>query len=333
MRLADPAGVGKLEAMNTEWDCIVIGGGAAGLSAALVLGRARRRTLVVDAGAQSNLAARGIGGLLGFDGTPPADLYRLGREQLAAYSSVEFRRGEVVGAAGGFTVELADGTRERARTVLLAAGMDYRGPDVTGIDELWGTSVFHCPFCHGWEMRDAPLAVLAKGDRAVHSALLLRGWTDDIVVLGDGPADLDDAQRTLLASAGIRVDERRIVRFVSREGELTAVEFADGDSLARRGALVAATLHQRSKLAEQLGVDTVAGPVSADAIVIDPFHRTSVEGVFAAGDVSAGMPQVAAAVAAGSLAGVAVVQYLVAGDVGLPVAPWPVRLEMQNVSA
>lgn len=325
--MADSASVGKLEYVKAEWDCIVIGGGAAGLSAALVLGRARRRTLVVDAGAQSNLAAHGIGGLLGFDGTPPADLYARGREQLTSYPSVEVRRGEVISAAAGFTVELADGTRERARTVLLAAGMDYRGPDIEGIGELWGTSVFHCPFCHGWEMRDAPLAVVAKGDRAVHTALLLRGWTDDIVVLGDGSADLDEGQRTLLASAGIRVDDRRIARFSSHGGELTAIEFTDGDSLARRGALVAATLHQRSDLVAHLGVDTVAGPLSADGIVIDPFHRTSVEGVFAAGDVSAGMPQVAAAVAAGSLAGATVMQYLMADDVGLPVPPWPTQKE------
>lgn len=316
--------------MNTEWDCIVVGGGAAGLSAALVLGRARRRTLLVDAGAQSNLSAHGIGGLLGFDGTPPAQLYERGREQLAPYPSVEFRTGDVVSATAGFTVELADGTTQRSRALLLATGMDYRGPDIEGLAGLWGTSVFHCPFCHGWEVRDAPLAVVGTGERAAHSALLLRGWTDDVVVLGNGPAELDDAQRALLEAAGIPVDERRIARFASHSGELTAIEFTDGGSLARRGALVAATLHQRSALVTQLGLDTVATPLSAEAVVLDPFQRTSVRGVFAAGDVGAGMPQVAAAVASGSLAAVAVVQYLMAGDVGLPVAPWPNRKELQH---
>lgn len=319
--------------MDSQWDCVIVGGGAAGLSAALVLGRARRRTLVVDAGTQSNLAAHGIGGLLGFDGTPPAQLYERGREQLTAYPSVEFRGGEVVGVDGAFTVQLADGAAERTRTLVLATGMDYRAPDIPGLAELWGSAVFHCPFCHGWEVRDAPLAVVGQGERVVHSALLLRNWSDDVVVLGNGPADLDDAQRALLAAAGIPVDERQIARFTSRSGELTSIEFTDGDALARSGALVTTTLHPRSPLAEPLGVDTVATPISADAVVVDAFQRTSVPGVFAAGDVGSGMPQVAAAVASGSLAAAAVVQYLLAGDVGLPVPPWPKEKEIQRVGA
>lgn len=319
--------------MSTEWDCIVIGGGAAGLSAALVLGRARRRTLVVDAGEQSNLAAHGIGGLLGFDGTPPAELYERGREQLSAYPSVEFRAGRVVRADTGFAVELADGARERSRTLLLAAGMDYRTPDIEGLAELWGRSVFHCPFCHGWEVRDAPLAVVGTGERAVHSALLLRGWTDDIVVLGNGPADLNAAQREQLSAAGITVDERPVARFASRDGALTAIEFTDGGSLGRRGALVAAVLHPRSTLVTQLGAETVSTPISAAAVVVDAFQRTSVPGLFAAGDLGAGMPQVAAAVASGSLAAAAVVQYLMAGDVGLPVPQWPEPKEKHHVDA
>jgi thioredoxin reductase len=214
---------------------------------------------------------------------------------------------------------LADGTRELARGVLLATGMEYRMPSIPGLDQLWGSSAFHCPFCHGWEMRDKPLAVLANGDRAAHMALMLRGWTDDVVVLANGPAGFD---------ADVAVDEREIAEFISEQGELVAVEFTDGARLARRGVLVAATLSQRSTLAAQLGVVTApAGPVSEDAIEIDPFHRTSVQGVFAAGDVSAQMPQVAAAIATGSLAAAAVVQSLLADDVGLPIPPWPTNEE------
>ena len=319
--------------MTEEWDCVVVGGGAAGLSAALVLGRARRRTLVVDAGRPSNAAAHGIGGLLGFDGKAPAELYAAGRTELAEYPSVELRPGEVVRAEPGFTVELADGARERTRTVLLATGMDYEAPDVPGLRSLWGGSVFHCPFCHGWEVRDEPLAVVARGDRALHSALLLRGWSDDVAVLGNGPAELDDDARDALGRAGVSIDEREIARFVSGSGELEAIEFTDGARIPRRGALVAATLRQRGSLAEQLGVVTTTTPLAAGAIVADPFQRTSVPGVFAAGDVSAAMPQVAAAVAAGSLAGAAVVQNLLADDVGLPVPPWPKQEEKQHVSA
>ena len=314
--------------MDIEWDCVVIGGGAAGLSAALVLGRARRRTLVVDAGQQSNLASRGIGGLLGHDGRPPAQLYEAGRAELREYPSVQFRSGEVVTGRSdgdGLVLELADGSRERTRRVLLATGMEYRMPTIPGLEELWGRSAFHCPFCHGWEMRDQPLAVLAKGDRAVHSALMLRGWTDDIVVLTDG---LDAAQRDELAASGVTVDERAVAGFVSNAGELTAVTFADGARLLRRGVLVATSLHQRSALAARLGVAFAPpGPVAADAVEIDAFQRTSVPGVFSAGDVSAQMPQVAAAIATGSLAASAVVQSLFADDFGLPVPAWPIENE------
>jgi thioredoxin reductase len=323
--------------MDIEWDCVVVGGGAAGLSAALVLGRARRRTLVVDAGSQSNLSAHGIGGLLGHDGRPPAQLYDAGRAELEKYPTVELRQTEVVaGLADGarFVLELADGSRVRTRRVLLATGMEYRPPQIRGLAELWGGSAFHCPFCHGWEMRDHPLAVLARGDRAVHMALLLRGWTDDVVVLTNGPAELDATHREQLGAANVRVDERVVAEFISRDGELTAVEFTDGHPLARRGVLVAATLHQRSSLAAQLGVAAAPpGPVTADAIEIDPLHRTSVPGVFAAGDLSAQMPQVASAVATGSFSATAVVQSLLADDFGLPVPPWPIKKENANAHA
>lgn len=295
-------------------ECVIVGGGAAGLSAALVLGRARRRTLVVDAGAQSNLAAHGIGGLLGFDGVPPAQLYAQGRRELKRYPDVDVRDGEVVGAAGidgGFSVELADGSVVRTRRILLAMGMRYEMPALPGLAELWGDSVFHCPFCHGWEARDQPLAVLANGDRGVHMATLLRGWTDDVVLLTSGPAELTDVQRTRLADEGITVDERVVAELSSVDGRLAAVVFADGAGIARGGMLVATTLHQRSPLAADLGVAFAApNPITAESITVDAMYRTTVPGAFAAGDVSAQMPQVAAAIATGSGAAASVVASL-----------------------
>ncbi|MDZ4269759.1 MAG: NAD(P)/FAD-dependent oxidoreductase [Mycobacterium sp.] len=298
--------------MDMDWECLVIGGGAAGLSAALVLGRARRRTLVIDAGHQSNLAAHGIGGLLGHDGRPPAELYEMGRKELQRYPSVEVRTGEVRIAkhcGAGFQVELADGTRERVKRVLLAMGMEYRPPALPGLAEIWGDSVFHCPFCHGWEVRDQPLAVLAEGDRAVHMALLLHEWSDDVVLLTGG--GLEAGQRARLDAVGIAVDDRRVAELASERGELSAVVFADGARLPRRGLLVATTLHQRTDLAAQLGVTFVAaGPVSAEAIGVDAMYRTSVPGVFAAGDICTQMPQVAAAIAAGSGAATSMVHSL-----------------------
>ena len=190
--------------MTQNWDCIVVGGGAAGLSAALVLGRARRRTLVVDAGQQSNLPAHGIGGLLGHDGRPPAELYAMGRAELAAYPSVEVRDGAVVGGhrdGDGFVLDLADSSRVQAQQVLLATGMDYRRPDVPGLAPLWGRSVFHCPFCHGWEVRDQTLGVLDRGDTGVHRALLLKVWSDDITLFTDGPSELDEARASIARTA------------------------------------------------------------------------------------------------------------------------------------
>ena len=307
--------------MDVVWDCIVVGGGAAGLSAGLVLGRARRRTLLIDAGAQSNLAAHGVGGLLGHDGRAPVELYGTGRRELSAYPSVEVRRGSVVSGArvdAEFVLHLADGKRERARRVLLATGMDYRPPAVPGLAELWGRSVFHCPLCHGWEVRDQPLGVLARdGERAVHLSLLLQNWSSDVVALTDGPADLGDDDRARLSAAEIVVDERPVAEILSENGELTGVAFTDGSVLARRGLLVATTMHQRSPLARQLGVDVGAPtPVAQDLVAVDATGRTNVPGVFAAGDLSAQMPQVAAAVAGGSLAAASVVQSLVADSNG-----------------
>ena len=299
----------------------MVGGGAAGLSAALVLGRARRRTLVVDAGRPSNGVAHGIGGLVGFDGRPPADLYAAGRRDLAAYPAVEVRTGEVVAGrriGAGFVLELADGTREPTRRVLLATGMDYRHPQLDGIAERWGRSVFHCPFCHGWEVRDRPLGVLDSGATAVHRALLLRAWSDDVTLYPDGPAGLDAAEAARLTAAGVDIDERRIARLRGPGDALTHIVFADGTERPCGGLLTAVTLHQRTTQADQLGADAApATPLEADGLQVDAqLSTTTAAGVFAAGDLSGQMQSVANAVAAGSNAAAMVVRSLVDEDFG-----------------
>lgn len=300
---------------GTSFDCVVVGGGAAGLSAALVLGRARRRTLLVDVAGQSNRPTPGIGGLLGQDGRPPDELYAQGRRELATYPSVTVVDDEVVRAGGeqdAFALELADGTTRTTRRILLATGMDYRHRELEGMAGRWGRSVFHCPFCHGWEHRDQPLCALdADAATGVHRALLLRLWSDDVTLLTDGPAALGRDDRERLGVAGVTVDERP-VRGVRGDGEeLAAVVFADGAERPCGGLLIAVELHQRSPLAEQLGVVYAApGPVAADAIAVDDRCATSVPGVFAAGDASAQMPSVANAIASGHLAAAMVVQTL-----------------------
>ena len=299
--------------MDTTWDCIVVGGGAAGLSAALVLGRARRRTLVIDAGRQSNLAAHGVGGLLGHDGRPPAELYAGARAELAAYPAVEVRDGEVAAGArdgDGFALELADGTRETARRVLLATGMEYRPPELPGVAERWGGSVFHCPFCHGWEVRDRPLGVLDRGESGARRAQLLLAWSDDVTLFGDGPAELAEDDARSLDAAGVAIDERPVAGLRGPGGSLTAVVFEDGTERPVEGLLVPAPMRQRSALAEQLGAAArEPNPLMADALMTEA-SETSVPGLYAAGDVSGEMPSVANAVASGSRAAAMVVHSL-----------------------
>ncbi|WP_421120953.1 NAD(P)/FAD-dependent oxidoreductase [Aquihabitans daechungensis] len=301
--------------MAENWDCIVVGGGAAGLSAALVLGRARRRTLVVDAGRPSNAVAHGIGGLLGHDGRAPAELYELGRAELARYPTVEVRTGEVVSGRTGdgtFSLTLDDGRVEAAKRVLLASGMDYRHVDRPGVAERWGRSVFHCPFCHGWEVRDQALGVLDPGPMGAQRALMLTMWSDHVTLYTDGPADLDPVDAARLAAAEVPVEERAVAALTGPGDELAAIVLADGTSRPCGGLLLPVTLHQRSPLAAQLGAATEPpGMIAADAVSIGPMFATSVPGLFAAGDLGAAMPSVANAVAAGSNAAAAIVHSLI----------------------
>jgi thioredoxin reductase len=178
-----------------EIECVVVGGGVAGLSAALVLGRARRRTLLFDSGGQSNRAAAHVGGGVALDGTPPEELYARGREQLAGYDSVEIRDSEIRDArpdGEGFRLKPAgDGAEVRTRSLILATGMDYQVPDVPGFAEHWGGSVFHCPFCHGWEVRDRRLVVYAHEGMSERLTGLARGWSEEVTpVRPDDVAEL-----------------------------------------------------------------------------------------------------------------------------------------------
>jgi len=277
--------------VDYDFDCVVVGGGVAGLGAALVLGRARRRTLVLDSGGQSNRAAAHVGGLLGHDGVPPGALYTLARTQVAAYDTVALRDAEAVDAraeGSGFVVVLGDGGGEaRAQSLVLATGMDYEVPDVPGFAELWGGAVFHCPFCHGWEVRDRPVAVYAAGEVADRLAALLAGWTDDVTVVD--PANV----------TGVRVED----------GVLRAVVCRDGSEVCCDAVLVHAPLHRRGALPERLGLAlTDSGLVAVDAEA-----RTSVPGVYAAGDVAVAPQQVAIALGSGHLAGVVATRELLLG--------------------
>ena len=302
--------------MDTDIDALVVGGAAAGLSAALVLGRARVRTLVVDAGEPSNRTAPAIGGLLGQDGTSPGQLYEAGRAQLAALPAVELRSGVVTaiepagdGAGPAFRATLDGGDAVTARRVLLAGGMRYAVPDTPGLAELWGTVAFACPYCHGWEQRDRRIGILGATGAAQRAALL-RSWSDDLVVAADG--ELAPEDRDALRAAGVPTTEQPVAAVAPG-----LVRFADGDELAVDALHVVAPMSPRDDLAAGLGVETTELPNGTGIAVADRFGATSVPGVFAAGD-AAGAGNVAAAIATGSLAGTGLHRTLVGEPVREP---------------
>jgi thioredoxin reductase len=298
--------------MDTDFECVVIGGGAAGLSAALVLGRARRRTLVVDAGEQSNRPDKGVGGLLGNNGTPPAELYAKAGAEVDEHPTVERVSGAVTGGrkdGDNFLLTTADGQEFTAANVLLATGMKYEYPDLPGVAELWGRDAFHCPFCHGWEARDGHIAAIVNDAPDAMRAKLIQLWSDRVTVLTNG-TELDDEQASTLDAAGIPVVSTTVERLVTKDGSLKAVGFADGSEVEFDSVMVPITMRHRSDLAHQLGAEVVEkpNPFIIDPLKVDFLQQTSVPGLSAAGDIAPqGAPSVAAAIAEGHRAGAGIV--------------------------
>jgi thioredoxin reductase len=238
-------------------DAVVVGGGPAGLSAALVLGRARRNVLVLDTGRPANANAHQVGGLLAQSAVSPLELRRQGREQLTPLANVDFREDAVVDAdpiGEGLAVRLGDGGTVRTRALVLAHGLRYDPPPLPNVDKLWGRSVFHCPFCDGWEVRDRPLAVHGNGPEAARSALFISAWSNDVVLCTDGPARLN-GERALLADAGVRVREEPIRKLAASDGELHHIEFSAGPSERRDALFVRTRRGQPNGLAAALGCE------------------------------------------------------------------------------
>src|SRR4051795_11667940 len=282
---------------TTPHDAVIVGGGPAGLSAALVLGRARSRVLVLDDDRPANAVSQGVGGLLGHDRVKPADLRLSGRRQLEEHASVEVRHGaveDVEPTAGGFVVTSTDAAPVRARAIVLAHGLRYDPPPLPGIEALWGRSVFHCAFCDGWEVRDRPLALRGSGLGAVRSALVLAGWSNDVVLCTDGAPDPGGP---VLAAAGVRVRTEPIARLAGNDGRLEQIEFSHGPAERREALFVNTRRDQPNGLAAALGCELTA----AGTIVTDADGRTNVPGVYAAGDAAtAHSRSVASAIGTGS---------------------------------
>lgn len=296
-----------------SYDCIVVGGGPAGLSGALMLGRCRRNVLVCDAGEPRNARAAGLHGYLTRDGSDPGEFLRLARQELERYPTVDFHRGEVVEArrtSGGFSVVCACGLRLSARKLLLATGVVDGIPEIEGFQELYGRSVHHCPYCDAWEWRDQPLAVYGRAEPGTALALALTVWSDDVVLCTDGPNGLSDEEAEELEQAGIEVREDPVVRLEGRDGLLERVVFAEGDSLLRRALFFCSSQHQRSQLAARLGARFNAkGTVETGSC-----EATNVPGLFVAGDASKDAQFVIVAAAEGAEAGMAINKALLRDD-------------------
>ncbi|GLY88142.1 putative FAD-dependent pyridine nucleotide-disulphide oxidoreductase [Actinoallomurus iriomotensis] len=298
---------------------VVIGGGAAGLGGALTLARARRRVLVIDAGRPRNTPAAQVHVYLGREGTPPEVLLADGRREVEGYGG-EVRSGEVVSAerrdAGGFRVALADGSAVTADRLLVTTGLVDELPDVPGLAERWGRDVLHCPYCHGWEVRDRTIGVLATSSIAVHQALLWRQWSKNVTLFANGVEGL--AENEELAARDVTVVGGRVTVVEAENDRLTGVRLEDGRVVACDALAVPPFMTARADVLGGLGLEPVeqemAGHVIGTHVAADPSGATAVPGVWVAGNVTGLADQVIGAAAAGVRAGAAINADLVAEE-------------------
>jgi thioredoxin reductase len=297
--------------MNEQnYDVVVVGGGAAGLSAALVLGRARRRVAVVDAGMPRNAPAAHMQGFLSRDGMAPADLLAAGRIEAAGYG-VELIEDQVAEIRGGFTLRLASGEILAARRVLIATGLMDELPDIPGVRERWGRDLLHCPYCHGWEVRDQALGVLGTHPGAVEHALLVRQWSDDTVFFAHA-YPLTDRERAALDASGVRVVDGLVARLSVVDDRLDAVQLADGRAFPRVAVFIRPALHRhKHDPLDSLGCEVD----EAGFVQVDGTGRTSVAGIWAAGNAANPRAQVITAAGEGSAAAISINADLVEEDV------------------
>jgi thioredoxin reductase len=288
-----------------QFDVLVVGGGPAGLSAALILGRCHRRVLLCDEGRQRNLSSQAIHGLLGREGRSPASFLDEAREDLSRYKGVLVRgtRVTAISRAGqGFEFVCADGTAGNASKVLLATGLVDELPELAGIKPLYGVSVHHCLYCDGFEYAGKPVAAYGRGDKVAELAVMMKHWMADVVACSDGTEVGAQAMRKL-AEHNIPLRTEPIQYLEGTDGELTKITFESGPDLPRAALFFSTGCHQASDLSERIGCKRNA----KGGVVIDPdTEESSVPGVYVAGDVSRDVLLVAVAIAEGAQAGVAI---------------------------
>lgn len=296
--------------MNIEpspFDVVIIGGSYAGMSAAMQLARARRRILVVDGGMRRNRFAATSHGFLGQDGRAPDAIAAEGKRQLLAYPTVQWLDGEAKQATqvpDGFAVRMTSGQLVRARLLVLATGVVDELPEVPGLAERWGKHVFHCPYCHGYELGQGNIGVLAVGPVSLHHATMLPDW-GKVTLFTNGAIELDEAQRQAFIARGVTIEPERVEGIV----DAATVMLADGRRVVMDGLFTASRTHVASPVAEQLGCRFEESPIGT-YIQTDALKATSVQGVFACGDAARMAGSVAFAVGDGVQAGVAAHQAL-----------------------
>ena len=296
--------------MLTRYDAAVVGGGSAGLSAALLLARARRRTLVLDDGRPRNAAAPRMHGFITRDGTPPLELLAMARAELEDYECADLVQAHVEEAEGeehGFALRTTAGETYHAERILLATGVYDALPAIEGLGDAWGRSAFVCPYCDGWEVRDKRLAVIGGGEKAVALAQEVYQWSRDLIVCTQAQDDFPPESRRWIAASGVQLKTARAVRLHVRCGQAEALQFADGTRERCDGVFLQAPLRTRQPLVEMLGCRLG----DEGRIVVDERGRTSVRGVYAAGDAVTAVHQVSLAVASGVCAAMALNEDLV----------------------
>ncbi|WP_406068262.1 NAD(P)/FAD-dependent oxidoreductase [Streptomyces sp. NBC_01020] len=307
---------------NQSVEVIVIGGGAAGLSGALTLARARRSVMVIDSGEPRNAPASGVHGFLSRDGMPPRDLVARGQEEVARYGG-SVVPGRVVSAEhvdGLFEVTTETGERYSARRLLVATGLTDELPEVPGLAERWGRDVLHCPYCHGWEIRDQPLGVLGTGPMSVHQALLFRQWTSRITLFTADRVEVTDDQREQLTARGVDVVEGAVAAIEVDKDRLTGIRLASG-RVVEVTAVALSPRMRAGKVLSSLGLDPVEHPMGVgEHIEADATGRTAVPGVWVAGNATDLAAQVVGAAAAGTVSAAAINADLVAEDTSIAVA-------------